>query len=142
MDGVNKQVVLSGFNAADPTSTISVVETPIPSPGEGEVVVKLTLRPINPADIFSLMGVYPGFQPAEGVVPVPGLEGTGVVVALGPAASKFSEGQRVVGAPFPTVEGGIGTWQQYLVVPESCLVAVPDSVSDETAAQYYVNPGQ
>ena len=36
--------------------------------------------------------------------------------------------------------GGNGTWQQYLVVKESSLIAVPDSVNDETAAQFLVNP--
>jgi hypothetical protein len=170
----------SGFDMENPTSTMSVEEGPVPVPGEGEVLVKLTLRPVNPAgehgcstehaqchilhtspevdrstsptqqtnisfctvnaDIFSLMGVYPGFQPAEGVVPVPGLEGTGVVEAVGSNATKFAPGQRVVGAPFASVQGGNGTWQRYIVAPESCLVAVPDSVSEDAAAQFFVNP--
>jgi hypothetical protein len=60
----------------------------------------------------------------------------GTVAELGPGTSgKFSEGQRVVGAPFPTVQGGGGTWQQYILAKEGDLVAVPDAVSDDTAAQ-------
>ncbi len=32
-----------------------------------------------------------------------------------------------------------GTWQQYLRVPESALLPVPDNVSDEAAAQFFVS---
>ena len=136
----NKAITLSGFDMANPTSTMTVSELPIPTPGAGEVVVRITLRPVNPADIFALMGVYPGFRPAEGATPIAGLEGTGTVHSLGPGAAKFSVGQRVVGAPFTPVEHGCGTWQQYMAVPESCLLAVPDAVSDDAAAQFWVNP--
>jgi NADPH:quinone reductase-like Zn-dependent oxidoreductase len=49
-------------------------------------------------------------------------------------------GQRVTGAPFPA-RAGNGTWQQYIVVEEGALLAVPDKVSDEAAAQFLVRPG-
>jgi NADPH:quinone reductase-like Zn-dependent oxidoreductase len=49
------------------------------------------------------MGVYPGFQPLAGTTPVPGLEGTGTVAAIGPGVTTLSVGQRVVGAPFDSV---------------------------------------
>ena len=91
-------------------------------------------------DIFSVMGVYPGWSPSEGSIPIPGLEGTGVVDALGEGVTKFTVGQRVVGTPFPSVVGGVGTWQQYLIATEQTLAAVPDSVPDEAAAQFWVNP--
>ena len=61
--------------------------------------------------------------------------GTGTVEACGEGAAKFSLGQRVVGAPFDSVERGCGTWQQYMVTSEASLVAVPEGVSDEAAAQ-------
>lgn len=51
--------------------------------------------PVNPADVFSLMGVYPGFTPAS-LPAVPGLEGMGVVEAVGEGATKLRVGQRVV----------------------------------------------
>ena len=60
----------------NPASGLDVVELPVPKPAAGEVLVRVTLRPINPADIFSIQGVYPGFQPKT-----PGLEGErGVVI--------------------------------------------------------------
>ena len=92
--------------------------------------------------------------------------GLGVVEKNGPGASKFHPGQRVVSAAWGAATGN-GTWQQYLAVPEQVLVSliaparflgdiesvrhdvqfllllqipVPDSVPDEAAAQYLVNP--
>ena len=136
----NKAITLSGFDAANPTSTMQVSDLPIPSPAANEVVVNVTLRPVNPADIFSLMGVYPGFQPKEGTTPIPGVEGMGTVHAVGEGVTKYSVGQRVAGAPFSSVSSGIGSWQQYIAVTEDCLVAIPDSVSDDAAAQLFVSP--
>lgn len=45
------------------------------------------------------------------------------MVKNGSGASKFREGQRVVGTPWPVKEGK-GTWQEYLSVPEAKLVSV------------------
>lgn len=59
----------------------------------------------------------------------------------GPGASQFAPGTRVVGVQFDTITGGSGTWQQYMVVSEGCLLAVPDAVSDEAAAQVGGRPG-
>ena len=40
----------------DPASGVEVAEVERPQPGQGEVLVNITLRPVNPADIFSLQG--------------------------------------------------------------------------------------
>ncbi len=53
----------------------------------------------------------------------------------GSGASKYTVGQRVVGTPYSSIKGGSGTWQQYIVAKESDLLAVPDDVNDEIAAQ-------
>ncbi len=50
------------------------------------------------------------------------MQGVGKVETNGPGASKYSEGQRVVGLPWPVMEGR-GTWQQYVVVKEESLVS-------------------
>lgn len=140
MSEVNKAVTLAGFDPAAPTDNISISELPVPVPGPDEVLVRMTLRPVNPADIFCLMGGYPGFQPKEGITPVPGLEGTGVVAAVGANVTNFSVGQRVVGTPFSSVPHGSGTWQTYMVCAASNLFVVPDAVSEDAAAQALVNP--
>ena len=51
---MNKAVQIKRFatTSGDPTSEIQVVELPRPKPGEGEVLVRLTLRPVNPSDVM------------------------------------------------------------------------------------------
>lgn len=64
----------------------------------------------------------------------------------GPGCSKFKAGQRVCAASWPGHAGPppngrpFGTFQQYLAVPEKDLVAVPDEITDEQAAQFLINP--
>ena len=54
--------------------------------------------------------------------------------------TKVKPGQRVVPILTDVVNTGNGSWQQHVSVSEDLLWAVPDTVSDETAAQYVVNP--
>lgn len=64
----------------------------------------------------------------------------GIVAENGPGASKFAVGQRVVGAPWPFYGPGVqGTWAQFAVISEADLLAVPDSLSDKDAGQFYVS---
>eukprot|EP00271_Cylindrocystis_brebissonii_P021981 TRINITY_DN8201_c0_g1_i1.p1 TRINITY_DN8201_c0_g1~~TRINITY_DN8201_c0_g1_i1.p1 ORF type:complete len:409 (-),score=40.21 TRINITY_DN8201_c0_g1_i1:537-1763(-) len=110
-----------------------------PLPGSGEVLIRMRLRPLNPADGLSLMGLYPGFKPA--VFPAtPGLEGMGVVDRVGAGVDKFQVGQRVVPLMASYARSGEGSWQEYVKVAETDLVRVPEGVSDESAAQLVVNP--
>lgn len=125
------------FSQAAPLSGTKLGTRTACDPGPGEVQVKLTLAPVNPSDVFSLMGVYPGFS--KDLPAVAGFDGVGVVTKVGPGVTGLKEGQRVAGRPFPA-GAGEGSWQQYATVPAKTLVAVADNVSDEAAAQFYINP--
>ena len=59
---------------------------PKPTPTGTEVLVNLLVRPINNSDVVSVLGHYPGFRPAS-LPAVPGLEGMGVVEAVGDKVS-------------------------------------------------------
>jgi NADPH2:quinone reductase len=59
---------------------------------------------------------------------VVGLEGAGVVEALGPGVRTLAVGDRVTWASVP------GSYAEHVVAPENQLVRVPDTVSDELAA--------
>ncbi|MEW5297939.1 MAG: hypothetical protein WDW38_003768 [Sanguina aurantia] len=137
-------VQISGFTFYNPATPIesflSISSVPVPKPGPGEALVRLTLRPVNPSDLFSVGGVYPGFKPAT-MPAIPGLEGMGTVAALGPdtASSGVAVGQRVTCLTWGA-EAGNGTWQQYSVVKADTLVVVPDDVTDEFAASAVINP--
>jgi NADPH:quinone reductase-like Zn-dependent oxidoreductase len=64
--------------------------------------------------------------------------GMGVVTKVGSDVTSFSEGQRVTALGWMGHEGN-GSWQQYINVPADRVVALPDGISDEAGAQFYVS---
>lgn len=43
----NKTLLLEQYNFDDPEANVKVVDRPVPDPGEGEVLVRVTLRPVR-----------------------------------------------------------------------------------------------
>jgi putative PIG3 family NAD(P)H quinone oxidoreductase len=95
-----------------------VLEHPDPEPGTQEVLVRVRAAGLNGADIHQLAGRYPA-PPGE-PQDIPGMELAGEVVALGPKATRFSEGDRVMG-----IVGG-GAQAELAVVHERVLMPVPE----------------
>src|SRR5512132_1896535 len=73
---------------------VVVAEHPDPQPGAGEVLVKVHAAGLNGADIHQRAGHYPA--PPGSPPDIPGLELAGEVVARGPGAERFAEGDRVM----------------------------------------------
>ncbi|HTW84686.1 MAG TPA: zinc-binding dehydrogenase [Candidatus Sulfotelmatobacter sp.] len=99
-------------------------EQPDPTPGPGEVTIRVTLSGINFADIQRRKGGYRGSPPPF----TPGLDCVGTILALGAGVTDFRVGQRV--AAFPE-DGGyteIARAKTVLTYP------LPDAVSDEAAS--------
>jgi NADPH:quinone reductase len=71
-----------------------VREHPDPEPGAGEVLVRVRAAGLNGADLLQRRGLYP--PPAGAPADIPGLELAGEVVALGPGATRFEIGDRVM----------------------------------------------
>jgi NADPH:quinone reductase-like Zn-dependent oxidoreductase len=118
-------------SAGDPAAVLEATEIPDPpTPGPGQVQVQVRAFPIHPGD---LVGVRFGPR-TPGQRTVAGLEGTGVVVAAGPGVDTPTVGTRVTVFPNP------GSWAQRINVAAELAVPVPDSVSDDVAAQMVCNP--
>jgi putative PIG3 family NAD(P)H quinone oxidoreductase len=100
---------------------LSVQEHPDPTPGAGEVLVRVRSAGLNGADMHQLRGVYPA--PPGSPPDIPGLELAGEVVARGPGAERFAEGDRVMG-----IVGG-GGQAELAVVHERILMEVPEPLS-------------
>lgn len=94
-------------------------------PGPGEALIRQTAVGLNFIDVYFRTGLYP---PPKGLPLVPGNEGAGVVEDLGEGVESLRIGQRVAYA------GPIGAYAERRVIPADQLVALPDGVSDETAA--------
>lgn len=125
-------VRLAAFGS--PLEVLEAAEMPFPQPIAGEVVVKMELAPVNPADLNVLEGKY-------GTLPelpcVPGIEGVGRVVLegteLGALAGALS-GKRVL------LPNGFGAWRQYGTARAADLIVVPEAVPVEQAAMLRINP--
>ncbi len=77
--------------------SLTVVERPVPHPGRGQVLARISAAPINPSDLTFLRGLY-GFMKKLPVVP--GFEGSGTVVAAGGGLmARAGVGRRVACPP-------------------------------------------
>jgi len=100
---------------------LAVGEHPDPVPGVGEVLVRVRAAGLNGADMMQRRGLYPA--PPGAPQDIPGLELAGEVEALGPGASRFAEGDRVM-----AIVAGGGQAER-AVVHERALMPVPDALS-------------
>lgn len=116
----------------NPLDVVQLDDVPAPEPHAGEVRVRMTYRPINPSDLLAVRGLYPVRPSLPGS---PGLEGVGVIDALGAGVTGLDVGQRVI-----PLSGLPGTWAEQLIVAADRAMPVPDRLSDQVAAQVLVNP--
>lgn len=100
-------------------------EIELPPPGPGEVRVRQAAIGLNFIDVYQRSGLYP--PPAYPYTP--GLEGAGVVEALGAGVTRFAVGQRVAYATAPP-----GAYAERRNAPAEKLVHLPAGVDERTAA--------
>jgi len=102
---------------------------PIPEPGPGQTLIRNKAAGVNFIDLHQRAGRYPLPK-----LPVTlGMEGAGVVEALGPGVATAEVGDRV-----SYVMGGHGaapaTYADYTLVDGDALIRLPDEIDDEIAA--------
>ncbi|XP_014710269.1 quinone oxidoreductase PIG3 isoform X1 [Equus asinus] len=97
-----------------------------PSPGEGEVLLKVVASALNRADLLQRQGQY---DPPPGASSILGLEASGYVVELGPGC----QGQWKIGDPAMALLPG-GGQAQYVTVPEGLLMPIPAGLTLPQAA--------
>ena len=93
------------------------------APGPGQARIAVRAAGVNYIDVYFRTGLYPRPLPFAA-----GLEGAGVVEALGPDVRGLAVGDRVAWASVP------GSYAQAVVAPVQVLVRVPAGVSDDVAA--------
>jgi NADPH2:quinone reductase len=100
---------------------LSVEDHPDPTPGAGEVLVRVKAAGINGADMMQRAGFYPA--PPGAPQDIPGLELAGEVAAVGDGAMRFKPGDRVMSIVAGGGQAGLA------VVHERILMAVPERLS-------------
>ncbi|MDR1394162.1 MAG: quinone oxidoreductase [Bifidobacteriaceae bacterium] len=99
-------------------------EVPLPTPGPGEVLVKVAAAGVNFIDTYLRSGVYRTPFPI-----FPGSEGAGLIEQLGDGTEEFSLGQPVAWANSLT-----GSYAEYALVAASQVLPLPPGLPLETAA--------
>jgi NADPH2:quinone reductase len=102
---------------------LEAVEVPAPVAGPGEILVRNEAVGLNFIDTYHRSGLYPVDFPA-----VLGVEGAGVVEAVGEGVTRFRPGDRAAYA------GGMGAYAEYRVLPEGRAVPLPEGVDSRAAA--------
>jgi NADPH2:quinone reductase len=101
-------------------------------PGEGEVRLRQTAIGINFADIHYRRGTAPPHAMAKLPLPfTPGLEGIGIIEAVGPGVTGLGVGDRVA---YAYASLSIGAYAEVRLFPAARVFRVPDDVADADAA--------
>jgi NADPH2:quinone reductase len=100
------------------------VDVDVGEPGPGEARVRQHAIGVNFIDVYFRTGLYPSTLPS-GL----GMEGAGVVEAIGPGVTEVQVGDRVAYAGRPN-----GAYAQVRIMPAAILLRLPDEIDFETAA--------
>lgn len=112
------------FHETGGPDVLRVEEVAVSDPGGGEVRVRHRAVGCNFADTYFRSGYYPAQLPA-GI----GVEGAGVIEAVGEGVTGFAPGDRVAynGSP-------LGAYSEVRIMPAAPLFKLPDAISFEDAA--------
>jgi NADPH:quinone reductase-like Zn-dependent oxidoreductase len=132
------QLVAPGFEG------ITVADLAEPSPGRGEVLLRMKAASVNFRDVAVALGKYPGVR--HPLVPLS--DGVGVVEAVGEGVTRVKPGDRVCpifapswlsGPGLDDTAAGLGgdldgVLRQWMTAPAESVVHVPEHLSDVEAA--------
>jgi NADPH:quinone reductase-like Zn-dependent oxidoreductase len=121
-----RAVVIEQFG---PPELLHLRDLPTPTPGEGEVLVKVHAAGVNAIDLSTRAGQGVAISRFPAVL---GWDVSGVVAAAGPGVDGLPAGSEVFGmGGFPSLTGA---YAQYAAVAADALARKPDSIDHATAA--------
>jgi NADPH2:quinone reductase len=109
------------------SEVLELQDVPAPEPAPGHLVVTLEAAGVNFRDVYERNGTYPTTPPFRA-----GVEGAGVVDAIGPGVPGFAVGDRVVWS------AAQGSYAEQVLVPAAAAVTVPGAVTGEVAAAVFL----
>ena len=114
-----------GYDAPGGPDVLRAETLPVPAPGAGEVLVKVAYAGVNRPDVVQRTGNYP---PPPGASPIPGLEISGEIAAIGEGVDSLMLGQQVCAL----VSGG--GYAEYCLADAGHCLPVPYGLSMVEAA--------
>lgn len=113
------------IHAAGDASALRIEEVSVGAPGPGEIRVRQSAAGVNYVDVYHRTGLYP----VPAMPAVLGVEGAGVIEAVGDGVIDLQAGDRVAWAGLP-----IGGYAEARLLPAERAVLLPSFVSEQTAA--------
>jgi putative PIG3 family NAD(P)H quinone oxidoreductase len=120
MEKLPAQMTVVGISKPGGPEVLVPERRAVPSPGPGELLVKVIAAGVNRPDVSQRSGAYP---PPPGASDLPGLEISGEVVALGAGKTRHKIGDKVMSL----VAGG--GYSQYCIAQDAQAMAVPPALS-------------
>jgi NADPH2:quinone reductase len=108
-----------------PPDVLALRQREIPTPKQGEVLIRVEAAGVSRPDVLQRRGHYP---PPAGASDLPGLEAAGVVAACGPGVSEYK-----VGDPVCALLAG-GGYAEFCLAPVSQVLPIPAGWSAQEAA--------
>jgi NADPH2:quinone reductase len=108
-----------------------ITDAPVPSPGPGEILIRVTAAGVNFVDLSQARGTFAGGPQAPYLA---GIEGVGEVVAVGEGVTGPEPGTHVIGVG---IKGG--AFAEYMLLPAAGAVPVPTGWADEQMLGLVVN---
>jgi len=120
MEKLPAQMTVVGISKPGGPDVLLPETRSVPTPGPGEILVKVQAAGVNRPDVAQRSGAYP---PPPGASDLPGLEIAGAVVALGAGATRHKLGDKVMSL----VAGG--GYAQYCIAQDAQAMPVPDALT-------------
>lgn len=123
---INRRIVCREFG---PPENLVLEESKIPTPGDGEVLVKISAAGVGFADSLLVQGLY---QVKPELPFYPGGEFAGEVIDRGAGVVEIQEGTKVMGM-------ASGAFSDYLCIRAGDCTEIPTGMSEEIAGGFYAN---
>ena len=125
---------IAQFSELGDPDVLEIIETPAAHPAAGEVQIAMKAAGLNRAELLFLAGQYL----VDPVLPSPlGFEGAGEVIAMGTGTGRFKPGDRVAITP-AFKQDAYGVLGTRINIPETALEPIPDGVSYQDAAAFWM----
>jgi NADPH2:quinone reductase len=125
-----KAIVVREFGGPE---VLKLAEAERPSPGPGQVLVRIMAAGVNPADTYMRSGSY---ARKPDLPYTPGTDGAGVVESVGTGVTRVKPGERVY-----TARSVSGTYAQYCLALETQVYPLPERISFAQGAGVFVPYG-
>lgn len=131
-----RAIVARGYGTPD---VLELLESPIPAPGPGQVLIRVHAATVNPVDVATRSGALAaaGLM-AERAITGIGWDVAGIVTATGPGVTAFTVGQSVIGLR-DLLDTNLGTYADYVVLDTHAVTAAPSGVPATAAATLPLN---